>query len=770
MRRYARHTLSLLAALLLTVLAVRGVAAHANYERSDPAANAILEKAPDQIKVWFSEEPEPRFSEIEVLDAQRRRVDKGDVAGVSGDPRALSIGLGDLAPGTYTVVWKTLSTVDGHTTRGAFPITVGLDQIPAPMLIPTGVGVDSGGASPWSVASRWLNLLTAVVVAGAFLFLPLVLGTALRATSGGDASALAAAWGVGRRRGLLVAVVAAGAGLLAGVFALLVQAGVAAGVEPWAAIGPPVATLLGTRYGMVWGGRMLLLVALGALALYLRRPGATARDPLWWVGGALSALLLFTQSLNSHAAAAQQWVAVAVAADWLHLVATTIWIGGLVQLVLALPATLAALPKGLPGRVLANTIPRFSIGAMLAVGVLVITGLYQTWLEVGSWEALSSTAYGQALLVKLALLLPLLVLGALNLLVLSPRVASAVSRGSRAAVDRLGALQRRFGLVVYAEVLLGVAILGVVGVLTSLEPARDALRSQGITRSVQAEDVRAVLRVAPGEAGLNTIDVGLSANGQPLADAQRVTLRFTHQQMDMGTTEERLEPVGDGHYRGMSGALAMAGGWVVEVIVRRAGREDVKADVQLAATDPGTARNQPGVPAVGGGQPPPRLIVGAVLIAIGVLFLVGAIQPGRRRRHQTATVALGSLAVLIGGGLATIAALYPVAVDVVIPNPVVATPASVDRGQELYQASCTACHGLNGRGDGPLAATLNPRPADLRIHVAQHTEGQLWLWISDGVPGSAMPSFRQVLSDDDRWNVINYLESQFGSARTASVQ
>ena len=772
MRRSVHAGLALLAALLLVAGSARGAAAHANFERSDPPANSILETAPAQIKVWFTEEPETQFSELQVFDSSRQRVDRDDTKSVAGDPRALAISLPDLAPGTYTVVWKTLSTVDGHVTRGAFAFTVGLDQTPGALVLPSGADAGASTATPWTVGSRWLNLLTAVVLAAAFAFLPVILGGALRGTASGaaDGAVVATAWGAGRRRGLLVAAIAAACALLAGLLALVVQASVAAGVEPWQAFGPPLATLLRTRYTQIWLVRMVAIVALGALALYLRRPGITASHPGWLAGGVLGAVLLLTSSLNSHAAAAQEGAVVAVAADWLHLVATMVWIGGLVQLAVALPAALGALPPALRGRLLALAIPRFSVAALVSVAVLVVTGLYATWLEVGSLEALTGTTYGQALLAKIVLLLPLLGLGAANLLVLSPRLANAVRRGTRAAAERLGGLERRFRGVVAAELLLGVLILGVVGVLTSVEPARDALREQGVARNLQLDDVQAVLRVAPAEAGVNSFDVALTQNGQPLADAQRVTLRLSHLQMDMGVTDQRLDPVGDGHYRAQSGALSMAGDWDVKVIVRLAGRDDILADTRLTATDPGAARNQPGAPTASPSAPPVRLIAGTVLFALGVLLLVDAIRPGGHRRQRRATVALGCVAVAVGLPLAAIAALIPTAVDAVIPNPVPATPASIARGEELFQQNCTMCHGLSGRGDGPLARTLNPRPADLRVHVSQHSEGQLWLWVSDGVPGTAMPAFRPTITDEDRWSIINYLESRFGPNASASSQ
>lgn len=763
--RLPTTALGVLAALVWLLATPAGAAAHAQYERSDPAANAIVEQAPPQLRVWFTEEPEPRFSELVVYDQTGRRLATGELKPVPGDARALAIDLPELAPGTYTVVWKSLSAVDGHTARGAFPFTVGLDQIPAPMVIPPGTAM--GGAAPptpWGVAARWLNFLTATIVAGAFVFLPLVLGSGLRGlkVAGPETTALSAAWGAGRRAGLLLADLGAVAGLLAGALGLLTQAAAAADVPPWAAFGAPLAALVGTRYWWLWLARMALLAALGLLAWALRRPGVTARDPGWLAGAGLAGVLLLTASLNSHAAAVQQAAAVAVAADWLHLVATAAWIGGLVQLAVALPAAVGALPPALGGRALAAVVSRFSVLAASAVGVLVATGLYQTWLHVGSWDALTTTLYGQALLGKLALLVPLLALGGLNLLVLSPRLATAASRGTRAALERLATLQARLRASVGAEVAIAVVLLGLVGLLTAVEPARDAVRQQGIVRTVTAEDVRIVLRIAPGEAGLNTFDVALFVDGRPLPDAQRVTLRLEHLQHDMGLIEQRLEPLGDGHYRALSGALSMSGPWNIQISVRRAGVEDVQAQVAYTAPDPSDARARAAA-ASPLGEVPTRLILGLVVFALGVLLLVDAIRPARRRGPQRATVALGGVAVLVGLGIGTAAALNPASGEAVIPNPVAATPASIARGQELYQQHCVVCHGVGGRGDGPLARTLNPPPADLRVHVSQHTEGQLWLWITNGVPGSAMPAFRDVVSEEDRWHLVNYLRDRFGT-------
>jgi mono/diheme cytochrome c family protein len=93
-------------------------------------------------------------------------------------------------------------------------------------------------------------------------------------------------------------------------------------------------------------------------------------------------------------------------------------------------------------------------------------------------------------------------------------------------------------------------------------------------------------------------------------------------------------------------------------------------------------------------------------------------------------------------------------------NPVAATEASLARGREIYASSCAICHGVQGRGDGPLARTMVPRPSDFRLHMIEgHTDAQLFEWVSNGVPETAMQGFATQLSEEDRWNVINYLQT-----------
>jgi mono/diheme cytochrome c family protein len=84
---------------------------------------------------------------------------------------------------------------------------------------------------------------------------------------------------------------------------------------------------------------------------------------------------------------------------------------------------------------------------------------------------------------------------------------------------------------------------------------------------------------------------------------------------------------------------------------------------------------------------------------------------------------------------------------------------SLERGKIVYQ-SCVACHGVTGRGDGPAGRTLLPRPADFQVHLAAgHTDRQLFDWISNGIDGTSMPAFGALPSDQERWDVINYIRT-----------
>ncbi|GAP63439.1 hypothetical protein ARMA_1862 [Ardenticatena maritima] len=95
-----------------------------------------------------------------------------------------------------------------------------------------------------------------------------------------------------------------------------------------------------------------------------------------------------------------------------------------------------------------------------------------------------------------------------------------------------------------------------------------------------------------------------------------------------------------------------------------------------------------------------------------------------------------------------------------LENPIPATEESIARGREIYAQNCASCHGDEGYGDGPAAAGLDPKPANLHMgHVQMLPDGGLFWIISHGVEGTAMPAWENVLSEEDRWHVVNYIRT-----------
>lgn len=156
----------------------------------------------------------------------------------------------------------------------------------------------------------------------------------------------------------------------------------------------------------------------------------------------------------------------------------------------------------------------------------------------------------------------------------------------------------------------------------------------------------------------------------------------------------------------------------------------------------------------------------ALLLAIGALAF-GAVALWRRRAGEPWR-RFGVSAGALGGGAALVIALaYTVAPNIPTPpvpfsarfaeNPVPDTAESVAAGARTYQERCAICHGPRGRGDGPAAFTVNPRPVDLTLHVPRHAPGEVFYWITEGVAGTAMPSWKEALSETERWQLVRFV-------------
>lgn len=732
------------------------VSAHANQIRTSPAPDSELETSPARIVVWFSEPIEARLSKIRVLDANGTQVDNEDSILSPTEPTAVVVTIPELDNGTYTAVWGNTSTVDGHSVIGSFRFAIGEPLSDAVPIVEQPL-LQSGG-DPWL---RWVFFIGALGFTGGLLFEIVVLVPAL----GG-----AVAESPGNRvfiqlTRLLPRVLWSSLGLmLFGMVSLLVQqASVAFDVSFFNVLGEPINTILfDSTWGRQWMWRILAIVAAGILLELSRQIGGAAShsdddEPIAvtetiFGQAALAAGLavLFLTTYSSHNAAAPDEVRIpAIISDFIHILAAAVWIGGLIFLATSLRTLRRESATDDLGPVFAEMLPRFTTIALISAGTLIITGIFSGWMQVTIPEA-TATPHGWALVAKVLLLIPLFGLAAINSFWVTKRLLTD------------GATVRVLTRLVTAEALLGLLILLAVGWMAGLEPARQFASRNGIGVSESrnfddvADSVNLDLSITPGNVGLNTVTVQLKdLRGRTIDNATQVRVRLRFLEDDLAEPTQALVDQGNGKWEIGDFRMAIAGIYQAELVVVRPDGVDARTAFRFEALSSGGISD-----AIRPGRTPTWVLFGIELLVIGGLILVGGSSVLSRIKRPSITFAApGTAVAVLGLALVLNASVLRVGFSEDEFNPFPPTPASLTAGQVVYASTCSTCHGDEGLGDGPESGFLSTPPADLTIHVPLHTDGALFEFVRDGIPGTVMRANKGILSDEEMWNLVNYVRT-----------
>jgi len=151
-----------------------------------------------------------------------------------------------------------------------------------------------------------------------------------------------------------------------------------------------------------------------------------------------------------------------------------------------------------------------------------------------------------------------------------------------------------------------------------------------------------------------------------------------------------------------------------------------------------------------------RVLIGSQIAVLGAVAALASLAWRRRAPLVAAALVL----IVFGLGLA----LPPLAIDaypLTYRRPSVPYSAtSIAGGSGLYAEHCAVCHGSMGAGDGLAGLRLPRPPADLRApHTVHHTAGDLYWWISEGIPAAGMPGFAAQLTEDQRWDLVNFVRA-----------
>lgn len=531
-------------ALLAGLILPSGASAHAVLEGSDPANDLVLKQAPTSITLRFSERVEPVGS-IQIFNDQAAQITVGDQTRVADTVTRTPI-KGTLVPGTYTVVWRVLSS-DGHAVNGAFVFHV-KKRGPNPQGIigQIGTGTPSKLLRTTASMARWFNLAFLVLVIGGVVAMTTFLAGRLP-------TADRRLWYTLSAFGFCLSISSAITVILQGAEVRGITVG-------GAAQGGVIGEVLTTQFGQVRLAQLLLAEVIAIVAVWgasAQRSGRTVAT-LWTAGG----LLALTPALSGHAVSVG---IVGIILDAVHMVAASTWVGGLAFILIGL-----ALEEERRTGVARDVLPHFSRVALIAVGVVVATGVVNGLIELGGPANLWRTDYGWHLVIKIALVALLFMLGARNRRAVAATATDAGGDGGER-------LHRRMKV----EMGVMVAVLGVTTLLIAEPPARSVGSGQGSqTATARAGDTTIRVVVDPARQGPNLVHVYLGRDGRSV-DPQEVRVAATNRGAKLGPISAPTERNEPGHYVAQSMPLTATGDWQFVVRLRTGEFDSTEATVTV---------------------------------------------------------------------------------------------------------------------------------------------------------------------------------------------
>ncbi|HKO23617.1 MAG TPA: CopD family protein, partial [Chloroflexota bacterium] len=634
--------LGLLCAAALWLLVPGVASAHAHLVQANPAPASVIAHVPTVASFLFDEPLNPALTRVRITNAAGRPVtaDTGHLApGHHGELWELR--LPQLPAGTYSVFWSSESATDGHVMSSFYTFRIapsggaagfGAVTGAAAGVYGGGTGGGSGVALSGGVAAStlfsWLGLMAQALWLGTLVIELAVLAPARRAVK---TPAARLAWAATARLWWLAraAPVVAVWALVGEVLSLAARG---TGGDWGRALAP--ATLGGILSSQ--NGRFILLrcaVLLAALLLtgrarapavattsaptpeqVRRAPRAlgitapTPATPSWAVVRGIAALLaaayMLLVAFSGHAAdVTPGWLSYPI--DWLHLLFTAAWVGGIAALAYGvLPVRRTLAPEERAMAVL-PLLDRFSPVAYLAVAVLALSGLYNAVNHLDAPARLADTAYGQLLVLKLLLVGLLMLLSSSHVWGLRPHMVRLHRKGHRDAHAVAGvheglatlAARLRLETGVGAAILLATALMG-----QTLPPTGTSSAVVGPSGAVPATisgtavtgDLRAQLTVAPPAVGTSTFTLQVWEKGTPITGNTGAAIIHLYPAAQPALRAS-LTPVAHGTRFTVRGSLATTGACRVDVLVRTATVNDYRTLPFTFTVGPGATFLVPGL-------------------------------------------------------------------------------------------------------------------------------------------------------------------------------
>jgi copper transport protein len=552
--------------------------AHASVTKSDPFDRQSLANQPTKVDVYFDDPIDIRYSQLKILDSSGMEIQQKDLHYIDNDEHTLSVSLPPgLKDGIYTVTTKVLDQTDGHVTKNAYVFAIG-QAVPQNVSPPSTANYEEISL-PETIA-RFPTLVGQVMVVGVsfatlWLWRPISriswLGNALAETRIRIDQSM-----------MKLAVIGSIILISSGFAMIMVQA---------FSINAGILDAINTKFGNIWLIRMIVSSALLALSftMYHKIKKSNAVCPKSQVLGLLGIGLavLATTSLISHGAATGKILPLMV--DFIHNVAASFWIGGIIYIAFVLMPKLRQLSSDVvSASTISIIIPRFTIIAITILGFIVITGPILLYTLENNLALTLASTYGKILIVKLSLAAVLIALGGYHEIAtrrLAINTVSILTAEKNKGVSQntgVKSILSTFNRNIRIEAIIGIALIASIALL--VDSGLPASEFQNQLQSIQEQNVfalttdntiskneltetkfvengsRIVMTINPFSTGNNDFKISfLDSNKNPI-DMKSVQMRLTQIDQGIGPITIDAQQVSTGIFSA-STAFGFPGHW-----------------------------------------------------------------------------------------------------------------------------------------------------------------------------------------------------------------
>ncbi len=521
--------------LIISFIGINTVSAHAYITNSNPSENEILEEAPEKVYIEFNEKIQTGFTILNVLNSSGERVDQKNIVINPDTEKSIEVDLKPELPNDiYTVEWRVVSA-DGHSVSGMLPFSIG--ELP------------KGASFPTQQENGNLTTFISMMINKGFLYIgfSLYMGLFLFYTIWFQKKNLSSTLIKRTKTVSMTAIIL----LAISIFTFLViqtqsyaGGGIVASIKPTNLL----ETLSSTKEGTIWIIQIILLAILfvGQRSIWTKESYFERKH--WFIPGLAFLGIMASKAFLGHPSSSP-YETVAILFDFSHLLAASIWLGGMLVIVLFLREGIFA-KEGEGHDMYWATMEKYSLWALFSVAVLAISGVINASLLIPDFHSLVSTAYGKTLLIKIGLLVFMLIFGAYHLV-------------SRILLGKKDFYKKSIKI----EIGLGILILLVTSAFTQIQtptlpidlPFYKEVELGGYNENIS-------LSITPKKTGVqNQYEVFVFDNNRnPIDPIEQITITLKHGEKE---TSFPLTQEKEGHYFAENLQLNQPGKWDVEIHV-----------------------------------------------------------------------------------------------------------------------------------------------------------------------------------------------------------